>query len=322
MKQIYVSSNEKDGGIYRFDWEESGALIFKEKKELSFPLYALEKDGELWAVCNDCVENRSGLIRIPLGEDGSMGEADLPLDTLGEEGCHLSFWEDRIWVANYTDGSVFSSCGERKVHEGKGADPLRQEGPHPHFAGPTPDGRYLAVVDLGLDRIFVYHRDFSLHSSVSLPAGSGPRHLAFSPDGKYAFVACELNSRLEMFSYRDGVFTPLDSAPSIPPSFGEENYPAAVRVRENRVYLSNRGHDSIASWKFGSEGLTDFCLASCGGRWPRDMQWAGKYLVVANEKSHSVTVMRLRENGNLELMPQAYSVPSALCVTVTEEPQE
>jgi len=318
MKHIYVSSNEKNGGIFLFDQTKTGELAEREKITLSFPLCTLYDSHSLWTVCDRCFGNRSGLIRIALNRNGSMKPSSLPQDTLGEEGCHLGLWQNRIWVANYTDGSFFSSRGERKLHWGKGKDPVRQEGPHPHWVGPTPDGKYLAVVDLGLDRIFVYRADLSLRSCLSFPAGTGPRHLAFDPEGKYAFVSCELNSHLEMLSFEDGEFSRLFSVSSVPPSFCGRNYPAAVRLRGGRVYLSNRGHDSIASWRYDEAGLTDFQWASCGGAWPRDMQWAGDDLIVANEKSNSVTVMRAGEDGSLRLLPQTYSVPRALCVTVAD----
>lgn len=90
------------------------------------------------------------------------------------------------------------------AHEGSGPNKERQEKPHGHYAGYTPDEKYVVGVDLGIDKIITYEiKDSKLKevNSLSVNPGSGPRHIAFHPNGKHAYAMTELSSEVIALSY-------------------------------------------------------------------------------------------------------------------------
>ncbi|MBW7461931.1 lactonase family protein, partial [Paenibacillus sepulcri] len=126
----------------------------------------------------------------------------------------------------------------------------------------SPDGRFLFVQDLGLDRIssYVLEEDAGrlvLHEETSLHPGAGPRHFAFRPDGKYAYVINEVDSTITGFAYdaEKGRLTSIETVPTLPDGFQGENTCAEIAVSEDGRFLygSNRGHDSIVVYAIDEE---------------------------------------------------------------------
>ncbi len=184
-------------------------------------------------------------------------------------------------------------------HIGRGVHPVRQTGPHVHFIGQTPDGKYLCVADLGLDTIFLYNWDMTLYTKASLPSGSGVRHLVFSEDGNFLFAVNELQSTVAAFAYYSGQLSFMDLCSTVPACFDGENAPAAIRVKDGNIYVSNRGHDSIACLTFDGRTLTLVNCIACGGRTPRDFNFADKYLLCANQDSDQVTVFDMEDEFHI-----------------------
>ncbi len=227
--------------------------------------------------------------------------------TGGADPCHLTLDPSgkHVITADYSSGSlsVFpvnadGSLGARtqKVqHEGSGPDPERQEGPHAHHIVFDPAGRYAVSVDLGADSVFVYSFTggrLELVSTTKLAPGAGPRHIAFHPDGTKAYVANELNSTIVTCAYADGKLTPgqvLKTAPDGP----VRNYPAEVLVSADgrHVYLSNRGHDSVAHFAVDGAELALVGHTPVGGKYPRHITFdpTGSFLFAANQNSNLVT---------------------------------
>ncbi len=170
-------------------------------------------------------------------------------------------------VANYTGGSIAvfpiladGRLGEASAfvqHTGHGTNPQRQEGPHAHSIDLSADNRFAIVDDLGLDETLVYRFD-SEKGSLALndPAfakaapGAGPRHFAFHPSGKFAYVINEMGSTVSVFAYdtAGGILHPLQTTSILPRSFTGHNDAAEIEVHPSGkfLYASNRGHDSIA----------------------------------------------------------------------------
>ena len=186
-----------------------------------------------------------------------------------------------------------------------------------HYVFPSPDESCVLAVDLGLDSVYICDERLRLISTVRVPDGSGCRHLAYSEDGTYIFCANELGSTVSVFQYENMEMTLLQTVSTLQKPVAE-NYPAAIRVRGEYVYVSNRGDDSIACFRWDGEQLKLCSVTPCGGRYPRDFQLVEDYLICTNEKGCCVTVLKV--NGEM-LTPvmEPVEIPDVLCVAVKED---
>ena len=203
--------------------------------------------------------------------DRATGQLKLlnQLSSRGGGPCHLAV--DRtgknLLVANYGGGSVAcfplkpdGSMAESSAfiqHTGSGPNRSRQQGPHAHQVVLSPDNRFAFVPDLGLDSVMIYRFDPAKGSLTphdppfaKTAPGSGPRHMAFHPKGRFAYVICEISNTVTAFSYNagKGVFTELQTATTLPKDFTGNSSTAEIEVHPNGRFLygSNRGHNSIA----------------------------------------------------------------------------
>jgi 6-phosphogluconolactonase len=246
----------------------------------------------------------------------------------GSGPCHISIDASGrvLLLANYNDGSVVSypigadgrlgSSTHTVQHEGSSVNPQRQMRPHPHgiYPGPTQPRTY--VPDLGLDKVLIYQLDAaSGRLSPNTPAyavteaGGGPRHMAFHPNGRYAYVNLEITSRVAAYRV-DGASGALDgfqvvsSLPVGVRSKGNSTAEILVHPSGRFLYVSNRGNDSIAVFAISpQDGSLRFIEAtSTDGRTPRSFGLVpgGRFLVAANQGSGNVTVFRIDpERGTL-----------------------
>jgi len=245
-----------------------------------------------------------------------------------------------VLVANYEGGSVAifpvlhdGRLGQASAfvqHSGHGMNPKRQEGPHAHCIETDRSDRYAIAADLGLDRLLVYH--FDSKSGALTPnqppfaevkPGSGPRHFAFDPTGRFLYLVDEMGSTIYAFSYdsRKGVLRPLQNISSLPKSFKGENYAAEIAVHPSGkfLYVSNRGHDSIAVFAIdpAKHTLTPLEDVPAQGKFPRSFGITpdGAYMFVANQKSDNVVIFRIdRRTGRLTPTGQSLAVTSPVCV--------
>ena len=235
------------------------------------------------------------------------GEELVLTDRIGWGGrclCHVSVMPDgkRVCWADYLAGeagSVGFDAGRfdadslvRHRHEGCGPNLPRQESAHCHQAIPLPNGCGYAVVDLGLDRISAYPQ---VRHSQTEPKGAGPRHLAFHPSGRYAFLAAELGNQVSAYRLKGNCdFEFVSSVSTLPDAWKGESAVAAIRVSDDgtRVFVSNRGHDSIAAFSFStdSERLELLSVSPLPGRFPRDFVFlpGGRLALATLERSETV----------------------------------
>ncbi|MCA1222385.1 lactonase family protein [Streptomyces sp. 8L] len=266
----------------------------------------------------------------PLGEFRALGAA---------APAHLTLAGGHLLVANYGSGSVTvlpvgedGALGEAcsvYAHEGGGPNAERQEGPHAHQVLPDPSGRWIVSVDLGTDSVRVYRLDtvdgtLAAHSETVLTRGRGPRHLAFHPDGRHAYVLHELHPSLTVCRWdaETGALEALGEAPLLPEPAREraESYASAIVVdRGGRfVWAANRGHDSISVLalddSYEKAGLVT--TVPCGGRWPRDLALdpAGRRLYAANEHSGDVTWFDIDPATGVPVKAGALELPAPACV--------
>ncbi len=290
-------------------------------------LYSVVKDGEMGGVAAFSINKKTNEL-LPLNQQGSDGAPP----------CHVSVDSQNRYVlaSNYHKGSieVYALNAENgginhrasvAIHVGSGPD-KRQEKPHTHYAGFTPDEKYIAVVDLGVDKIFTYEikaGTLTEVSSLSVKPGSGPRHLVFHPNQSYAYVMTEFSSEVFVLRYHaeNGQFTQVQSIPTIPADFTENNQGSAIHISADGrfVYAGNRGHNSIAVFKVDQDTseLSFVEYTSTEGNWPRDfvLDPSEKFIVASNqESSNLVLFLRDTETGKLTLLSSDIAVPDPVCV--------
>jgi 6-phosphogluconolactonase len=253
--------------------------------------------------------------------------------TGGMSPCHLAVHPAgrHVVCANYGTGSVavhpvnedgyVESLTDLVQHRGTGPRADRQDGPHAHQVRVTPDGEHILAVDLGADSIFLYRLDLEtgklvLDGAARTEPGAGPRHLVFAGDGT-VHVACELDSTVVSFSYRDGSLARLRTTPATVEPPRRPNYPSEItRSLDGRfVYLANRGQDVVTVFAVDGASLHPVADVPCGGAWPRHIAVVGPYLYVANQRSHQVASFRLDpDTGVPEPAGVALDVQSPACI--------
>jgi len=263
----------------------------------------------------------------------------------GGSPCHLELDRSGKWlfVANYGGGSVAAfpvhpdgKVGEASAffqHTGAGADAARQKGPHAHETVVSPDNRYVLAVDLGLDKVFTYRLDPAAGGLAPDPKfaaiapGSGPRHLAFRPDGKFVYVLKEMLSAVVAFRYDAGGATlaELQTLSTLPEGFSGENSGAEIAAHPSGkfLYTSNRGDDSIAIFRIdAAKGtLTSAGRASTQGKTPRGfgIDPSGRFLVAGNQNSGTLVTFRIdQETGGLTPVGKPVEVPFPVSVVFSK----
>jgi 6-phosphogluconolactonase len=208
----------------------------------------------------------------------------------------------------------------------------RQDAPHAHCIITDRNNRYAFAADLGADRIYQYALDpVAGHISAEpvhlydVFAGSGPRHLAFHPSGRWLYVTGELSSTLIVYAYDQDagmLFEPKQMS-LLPPGFEGENTASEVAVSPDGrfVYAANRGHDSITVFRVGDESGTVTLAGHCatGGSFPRHfaLDPSGEWLVAANQKGDSLTSFRVDpDSGLLQWTGHALEVGTPVCVAI------
>lgn len=263
------------------------------------------------------------------------------VSSMGGSPCHVTVDSSGRFalVANYTGGNVAvlpinadGSLGEAvcvQEHSGSSAHPNRQTGPHPHSVFLDAKNEYAFVPDLGIDRVTVYAFDKATgalsprrSSWAELRPGAGPRHMAFHPNQKNAYVINELDSTVTVFDYdgASGSLRPIQTLSTLPQGFDGNSTTAEVLVHPSGAFLygSNRGHDSIASFGIASETglLTPLGHASTQGRTPRNfaIDPTGRRLFAENQDSDSIVEFLIDTDGTLRPTGQVIRVPAPVCI--------
>ncbi|CAH0344006.1 lactonase family protein [Bacillus sp. CECT 9360] len=335
----YTKGDSK--GIYTFTLDTDNEKLSETTlaAELENPTYVtISNDNEnLFAVTKQGEFGGAAAYSI----DRTTGELSLKNTQVsaGASPCHVSVDSEMhtVVTSNYHKGTVESYRVEDKEgslspvvsviqHEGTGPNKERQEKPHVHYAGFTPDERFVAVVDLGIDKLSTYKHDngqlTEVHS-LDVEAGSGPRHLVFHPNGKYAYIMTELSNEVIGLTYNseDGSFTEFQYISTIPEDFTENTQGSAIHISLDGkfVYAGNRGHDSIALFSVNEKtGELSFVEhTSTEGNWPRDfvLDPSGKFVVASNQESHNLVLYSRDEaTGKLTLLQSDVHVPYPVCV--------
>lgn len=312
LYHLYFAACDVKGGLYHYTLK-NGALKYMDFTPMHRPMYMEANENGMDVVLQFPFEGsrESGIVTYRM-EDFRLTEPSEIISTKGREGCHICRFNGNVYVANYSSGSLFSSGGALDVHEGKGPNPFRQEMPHIHYVHPSPDGKYLLSVDLGLDAVYTYDSGLNVISIAHVPAGEGPRHLAFSEDRKTVFCVNELGGSVSVFAYEDGRLS-LQETVSILPSPVEGNTSGAIRVAKDYVYATNRGEETVAVLKWDGSHLKYLSSFPCCGVSPRDFLIVEDMMFITNERTNNVAIFR--GCGELwEKLPEELHMPNPLCV--------
>jgi len=222
-------------------------------------------------------------------------------------------------------------------HTGSSKDKKRQEAPHAHSINLDPANRFAFVADLGLDKVVIYRFDSdkgTLEKNeprfAEVAPTSGPRHFAFHPNGKFAYVINEMKNTVTAFSYNPetGALTTIQTVPTLPKSFKGQSWTAEVVVHPSGKFLygSNRGHNSLAAFAVDSETgkLTPRGHQAKNIKTPRNfaIDPTGTYLLAANQDSGNVTIFRINQaTGDLTPTGTVVDVPFPVCVRMMPKPR-
>jgi len=258
--------------------------------------------------------------------------------------CHLvvDATGRNVLVANYTGGSVASLPISRKgrlrkaasfiQHKGSSVLKPRQAAPHGHSINVSPGNKFAVAADLGLDKVLIY--GFNAKGGKLTPAGftkvapgAGPRHFAFHPNGKFAYVINEITLTVTAFGWDEakGKLSELQTITTLPIERGKGMSTAEVQVHSSGKFLygSNRGHNTIAVFSIDQQTgkLKPVQHQSTLGKTPRNfgLDPTGKFLLAANQSSGDIFTFRINQDTG-ELKPTGHSVkiPMPVCVKFLE----
>jgi 6-phosphogluconolactonase len=262
--------------------------------------------------------------------------------------CHVNLDKTgtMAMIANYGGGSTasyqiqsdgsLSQPTSHHQHIGSSVDPKRQKEPHAHSVNISPDNRFAFVCDLGTDKVNIYAIDPSTGKMTphepafgKVPAGSGPRHLAFHPSGKFVFVNNEMSMTETVFAYdtAKGTLTEIQTVSTIPEADrsqpGLSTAETVAHPNGKIVYVSNRGHDTISVFHCdpATGKLTLIQNASVEGKTPRNFNLdpTGKWLIAAHQGSNSIALFKVDpDTGKLTFTGTKHEVGGPCCVRFLE----
>lgn len=256
----------------------------------------------------------------------------------GAHPCHIATDQSGKWLftGNYTGGSVGvlpiladGQVGEpiqRIQHEGTGPNKNRQEKAHVHSVNVSPNNQAIFVPDLGIDKVMAYRLDaasgkLTEGKSMTVSAGSGPRHFTFHPNGKFAYVIQELTSKVTTFSYKDNELTAIEEVSTLPADFSGRNACADIHISPDGKFLygSNRFYDTIVTFSIDAKTgkLTQLFQTPVNGKVPRNFTISpnGNYLLVANQESDNIVIFkRNKETGLLTPTGKEINLSMPVCL--------
>ena len=278
--------------------------------------------------------------------DAASGQLTLlnQSSAVGQGPCHVNVdaTGQMAVLANYGSGSVASYAigDDGQVseavsfvqHEGSSIDPKRQTGPHAHSVNFSPDNRYAYACDLGLDKVLIYKIDPGTGKMTpnepaftKTPAGGGPRHLAFHPNGQYVFVNNEMAMTETTFAYDSatGALKEIATVSTLPEADrGKTGFSTAETLAHPNgrfVYVSNRTHDTIAVFACDpNTGLLNLIQnVPAEGQIPRNicLDPTGKWLIAAHQNSGTAALFQVdQDSGKLTFTGTKVEVPGSICV--------
>ena len=352
----YTGGNgpDRSRGIYLLDLDtRTGELteprLAAESTDPSF--LAIHPNGEFLYAANESGailgRHEGGVSAFAI--DSTTGKLT-PLNqqlSAGSGPCHLIVDHEgkNVLVANYGSGSFaclpigrdgkLQPSESHVQHQGHGTIPARQAGPHAHSVNLDPANRFAFVADLGLDGVYGYAFNPSEGLLPRPPMvtpvkpGSGPRHFAFHPSGRFAYVINEMANTINAFAYDadSGVLSTMQVVSTLPDDFHGQSWTADIHVHPSGRFLygSNRGHDSIAIFAIDptTGRLTPIGHESTRGKMPRNftIDPTGAWLLAENQDSDSIVAFRIDPaKGTLTASGRTVKVARPVCIQMIPKP--
>lgn len=349
--RLYVGTytGKKSKGIYRVDLDLATGKFGQPAlaAEVTSPSFlTLHPSGKLVYAVNE-ISNYEGKKAGGVSAFSIEPSGDLKLlnqqPSIGGGPCHITCDTagKHVLAANYgggsaivlpigDDGKLGASTGFVQ-HTGSSVDPRRQKEPHAHSVNLDQWNRFAFVADLGLDKVLVYRYDGGKGTITAnnppagiVAPGSGPRHFAFHPSGRFAYVINEMALTITAFAYdkQTGSLTEIQTIATVPSdahSAGNSTAEVVCHPSGQFLYGSNRGHNSIAAFRIdqATGKLTLLGIQGQGISTPRNFNVdpTGRYAVVANQSGDSLTLFRIdAETGALQPTGEQVEIGSPVCV--------
>jgi 6-phosphogluconolactonase len=263
-------------------------------------------------------------------------------DSKGADPCYIINDDKNVIVANYSGGSIAvfekkpdGSLNDAKQvvkHTGSGPDKSRQEAAHVHMVYFSPDKKYVFVNDLGTDKIFIYtynpdggDKTLVFKDAVSVKPGSGPRHLAFNPNGTFVYLLHEMDGTLTVFDYVNDKLTQIQVATvAMPESFMAKNGSAHILFSNDGKYLyaTNRSDaNTISAFRVHANGRINLIQQiSTQGAGPRSftIDPTDGYVLIGNQNTNNITIFkRDKSTGMLTDTKKKIEICAPACLVFT-----
>ncbi len=339
----YTSGGSKGIYVYNFNSQTGEAKWVSNTDSAANPSFlTIAPDGKHVYAVNEISRAQAGLVAA-YTFDPASGKLNLinRVSSGSENPCHISITKNGKWlaVANYTGGSLaafpinpdgsIQPFAQHIIHNGKSVNPDRQEKAHVHSVFFSPDEKYLFTPDLGMDQITSYQfhpNNKEPLSSAAMPLvvaepGSGPRHLDFSPNGKFMYVIEEMGGSVSAYAYNNGVAKKIQRIATHPADFKGQPGSADIHISPDGkfLYASNRGDENnIAIFSVAADGkLTSVGYQSTMGMQPRNFMIdpTGNFLLAANQKTSNIVIYkRDKATGLLKVLPKQLEILNPVCL--------
>ena len=339
----YTTGGSKGIYVYDFNAKTGETKWISNTDSAANPSFlTIAPDGKHIYAVNEISRSQAGLVAAYAFNPASGKLRLINRQSSGTENpCHISITKNGKWlaVANYTGGSLatfpvnadgsIQPFTQHIIHSGKSINPARQEKAHVHSVFFSPDEKFLFTPDLGMDQVTAYQ--FNPNNSqpltpaavpyISAEPGTGPRHLDFSPNGKFMYVIEEMGGTVSAYAYQNGTAKRIQRIATHPADFKGQPGSADIHISPDGkfLYASNRGDENnLAIFAIAVDGtLTAVGYQSAMGAQPRNfiIDPTGNFLLVANQKTSNIVMFkRDKATGLLQLLSKQLDIPNPVCL--------
>jgi 6-phosphogluconolactonase len=331
-----------DGGIYTYRFnQDTGNFQQLHSIGISNPSFLTLSPDRQFIYCVNEDQDNSRISALSFDKANEKLHLLNSQDSQGNDPCYVVNDAKHVIAANYSGGTIavfgknpdgsLSPAKQVIRHQGSSINKERQEKPHVHMVQFSPDRQFVLANDLGTDGVYLYsyHPDagdeiLRFCSKTDTKPGSGPRHLVFSPDGKFVFLLHELDGTLTAFSYREGQLQKVGETSVVPEDFKGKISAADIHISNDGkfLYASNREDANTISVFAVHEGkLQHVETIPSGGNGPRNFTLSpnGKFMLVAHEKSGNIVIFnRNSQTGKLTETGKQVDLCAPVCLVFAE----
>ncbi len=338
----YTQKGSKGIYVFNFDTATGKAVELSHTDSCVSPSFlTITKDKQFVYAVNETAEGKVSTFSLVNNKLSLLQQKA----TKGADPCYITLCPDQhnVFVANYTGGSItqfhrfadglLSNAQQFIQHNGKSVNAARQEKAHVHGTFFSPNGNYLLTPDLGMDQVSIY----PYQSGASLPLnvtnaktiiskpGAGPRHIAFSKNGKFIYVIEELTGSISVYNFTKGQTNLLQTAYTHASNFTGTPGSADIHLSPDGLFLyaSNRGtENNIVKFPVLPNGKLDekhMAIFASGGSKPRNFTISedGNWLLAANQDTDNIVVFKRNKiNGDLINTGNTIKVSMPVCLVL------